>query len=285
MKLRPVPRAGSNALARKNSGRATPTTLTAAAPTPTNTPTTTDRTPLKVGDPRRQPGTIWHVVRIRPLRALAVLLLTATACGRSATSAVDKVAATRAAQAERVARDAGLPADVQRFLGRAAAGVSRSFTVAYRGADGVTTTLTQRPPDRRVDVVDNGSTESLLRLGTGTFACRRDGTSPWTCTKQAATAGPDPDLGVFSAARISDTVAALTAAHGAYTFKVVSRRVAGADASCLVTQPTKGGQADELCIAASGALLRVHSAQRTLDAVRYEDKADENALKLPAPAH
>jgi hypothetical protein len=194
------------------------------------------------------------------------------------------VAAARQAQAERVARDAGVPGDVQRFLGRAAAGVSRSFTVAYRGAGGTTTTLTQRPPDRRVDVVDSGTTESLLRLGTGTFACRRAQAGPWTCAKQASAAGPDPDLGVFSAARISDTVSALAAERGAYTFTVVSRTVAGAEASCLVTQPAKGGRADELCIARSGAILRVHTAQRTLDAVRYADHVDAKALKLPAPA-
>jgi predicted small lipoprotein YifL len=232
---------------------------------------------------------IWHVVGIRPrcLVTLLVLAVGLAGCGRGPTSPVDKVAATRRAQAERVARDAGLPDEVQRFLARAAGAVAEEFTVAYRGSDGSVTTLVQRPPNRRVDVADgSGSTESLLRLGTGTFACRRDSAaSAWTCRKQPAGAGgPDPDLGVFSPARIADTVSLLTSVRGAYTFSVVSRTVVGAKASCLLTQPAKGGAADELCIAGTGALLRVHTAQQTVEATRYRDRADGAVFKLPAAA-
>ena len=197
---------------------------------------------------------------------------------------MDRVAATRRAQAERVARDAGLPKEVQDFLGRAAAGVAGEFTVAYKASDDSTTTLAQRPPDRRVDVAADGSVESVLRLGTGTFACRREtADGPWTCRKTAATeAGPDPDIGVFTSARIADTVQLLAGYKADYRFRVVDRRVAGARAQCLLTEPKKGGRADELCISSEGAILRVRTEQRTLEASRYRDGADASAFTLPA---
>lgn len=198
-------------------------------------------------------------------------------------SPVERVADERRQQAERVARDAGLPEDVQRFLGDAAEGVGHTFTVVYRGAGDTETTLTQRPPARRIDVVAGTTTESVLRQDDGTFACRKEGDGPWTCKLQAGpAAGPDPDLGVFSSARIADTVRSLNAAKGDYTFSVETRQVAGVKASCLLTTPVAGGTPDELCISREGALLRVKSKERSVEAESYKASADAAALRLPA---
>jgi len=219
------------------------------------------------------------------------------ACGRSSPSPVDKVADARRAEAVQAARQAGLDAAVQAFLGRAAAAVGRSFTVTYQGPGASRTTLVQQPPDRRIDVADGG-TESLFRLTSGTFACRRDAgpSAKWTCRKQATSsaggsaAGADPDLGVFSTAQLSATVEALAAARSAYRITVASRRLAGTTATCLVATATAKAtasvkaSADELCIAPDGAILRIHTAQQSLEALHYHAGADRAALRLPAPA-
>jgi hypothetical protein len=221
-------------------------------------------------------------VRSLALAAALTILATMPSCGGGDRSAVDKVADARRAQAERVARDAGLSADVQRFLGQAATGVASRFTVVYQSA-GQTTTLVQRPPQRRIDVQDAHATESILRLNDGIFACRRPAAQNWECHKQAPGAeGPDPDLGVFSPVQIADAVQTLAGAKHDYTFRIVAAKVAQTKAECLrTTKP--GAPADELCISAEGAILRIRSAQRTLEATRYRNEADPKALRLPAP--
>jgi hypothetical protein len=229
-----------------------------------------------------------YVVAIRAIRtslaaALCALLL-GPSCAHKATSPIDKVADARWAQAARVAREAGLSADVQRFLGRAAAGVAATFTVTYSDGGGGPGTprsvVVQRPPERRVDVVNKDSTESLVRLRSGVYRCRVEDPEPWRCSKAGTT--DDPDLGVFSSTQIAQTVDTLVASKAEYRFTVVAKRVAGARARCLLSTPVLHDKAvDELCIAANGALLRVHTAKRNLEAVRYRPKADPALLRLP----
>lgn len=204
-----------------------------------------------------------------------LLAVAVSGCGDDEPTAIEQVAEQRRQQAERVARDAQLPADVQRFLGRAAAAVGASFTVSYDEA-GVRTTLTQRPPDRRIDVTKDGATETLLRLRDGTFACNQSG-----CKKQEGPAGIDPDLGVFAPLDLEEAVGALGSQRDAFRFEVVATDVAGITADCLVTTPVAGGEAEELCIAASGAIVRIRAGARSLEAVSYRDGADPKALRLP----
>lgn len=203
------------------------------------------------------------------------MLLTA-ACGGDDTTPVERVAQERRAQAEQAAKDAGLPEPVQTFLGQAASAVASAFTVTYE-ADGVRTTLAQRPPERRIDVMKDGQTESLLRLRDGTFACNAQG-----CKREDAAPGIDPDLGVFAPGRLKQTVDALGAARAAFRFEVVDKQVAGITADCLVTTPEAGGEADELCIAPTGVILRIRSAAQKLEAVSYSATVDAAAFKAPA---
>jgi hypothetical protein len=209
-------------------------------------------------------------------RAGACLLLL-VACGHRTPSPVESVADARATQARRVAADAGLPPAVQRFLAVAARGVAATFTVTYQGAGGARTTLAQRPPERRIDVVQGGATDAVLRVRSGQYACHRDAGHDWTCSRQPSSA-IDPDLGVFSPEAINDTVATLSAARHRYRFEVVRRQVAGTAATCLLTPPTT----DELCVAPSGALLRVTSARQSLRATSYRPSVDDRQFSVPA---
>ena len=170
---------------------------------------------------------------------------------------------------------------MQDFLGDAAEAVAATFTVTYREGD-KTTTLTQRPPDRRVEVVTGTSTEAVFRLRDGVFACKHEQGREWECGRTPS-GGVDPDLGVFSADRLEATAKALGDARASYDLSIKAGTVAGADVRCLVAAKKLGdGTGDELCIAASGAILRIRSAAVSVEAERYSAEVPAELFRLPA---
>lgn len=180
-----------------------------------------------------------------------------------------------------MASDAKLSDDVQDFLGDAAEAVAATFTVTYREGD-KTTTLTQRPPDRRVEVVTGTSTEAVFRLRDGVFACQHEQGRGWECGRTPS-GGVDPDLGVFSADRVAATAKALGDARATYDLSITTNKVAGVAVRCLVAAKKLGdGSGDELCIAASGAILRIRSAAASVEAERYREDVPDEAFTLPA---
>ena len=223
---------------------------------------------------------------LRPTAALlAVLALAIGACG-SGNSATERAAQTRADQARQVARRAGLPVAVQEFLARYATSAARSFTVNYAPDQGGTTiVLTQAPPDRRLDLVQGGVTESFFATSAGSFDCVLRGRA-WTCTSTSTESGQPAPL---APADVDRTVATLKASQTSFTFRVVTRRVASTGASCLETVPRPGAAAapsgpTSLCISPEGAPLLVEGNGTQLRATRYSTEVDERRLRLPAPA-
>ena len=213
--------------------------------------------------------------------ALALLFAVLTACGGNDESPAERVGRTRRQQAERLAREAGLPKDVQEFLGLAAGAAAATFSVSYDTAD-KTTTLIQKPPARRVDVRTGTTTDTFLRLRDGAYSCKVEDGAPPQCTP-ADDRGEDPDLGVFAPEVVQRTVQSLSQSRRTHDFAVERRRLAGTSARCLVTTPKLGGQADELCVAGdTGAILRIRTADQAVDAARYSERADPALLRLPA---
>ncbi|HZQ28510.1 MAG TPA: hypothetical protein VFA94_12495 [Acidimicrobiales bacterium] len=192
------------------------------------------------------------------------------ACG-SQPSAVEQVARQRSAQAAQAARDAQLPKDVQDFLARAAGAAGHRYTVTYAGPGNGKTVLTQRPPDRRIDVVAVDGSESFVHTGGTTYTCTQPPQGAWTCEKRASV--EDPDLSLFTVESLGQTINALAASRHQFRFAVTTRKLAGTTATCLVTTPLAGGQAGELCIAGNGAVLLIDTPQRQLTAVRYSSGA------------
>jgi hypothetical protein len=217
------------------------------------------------------------------VRALGVLLLLAavtTACGRHESPA-QKTAHDREKQARDLARGAGLSVDVQDFLARYASAAGNRFSVTYaKSANGTTVVLIQDPPRRRVDVVAPPVTRSVFVTSDGTYDCALDN-QKWGCQKaQQQEALP----GLLAPADITRTAAELKAARTNYTFKVIDKKVAGADSRCLVTTPRPGigGAGSTLCLSPQGAVLLVEGAGNPLRAERYSTSVDERLLQLPA---
>jgi hypothetical protein len=201
----------------------------------------------------------------------------------------NSVADTRATQARRVAKDAGLPVDVQDLLGLAATSATRTFTVRYSIPTAGATTIVQDPPRRRIELVlGTGPTETTRATITnadGTFRCSRT-VDAWTCQKTGAVAR---DLGPLALGDIERTTADLAAARTAYAFRVERRTVAGTAARCLVTELRPGQPADPtrgtrgvLCVSPEGVPLLIEGARSTLTATSYRTAAAASAFRLPA---
>jgi hypothetical protein len=202
------------------------------------------------------------------LVATAAAVLVLGACGDDA----DPTAAHRAEQVRAAALDAEVPGEVADLLALAASASGATFQVTYQGDEGAELVVSQRPPDRRVDVVASGEVvESRVARGSTTYrcvpldgelTCRRDGGS-WR--------GP----GAFSERALDELVASLARARDAYDLTVEDRVVAGTDASCLLTTLRPGAEADDrgatgtLCVSAEGVQLLVDSGGERLQATSY----------------
>ncbi|MDQ1402508.1 MAG: hypothetical protein QOG03_824 [Actinomycetota bacterium] len=232
----------------------------------------------------------------RPLRRLllavagpavaVVVAVVVIQTGSHHPSAIEKTARTRAAQAREVARRAGLPVEVQDLLARAAGAVGHRFTVTYRTGDGTTATLIQLPPSKRVDEASGTGADQIVRTlivnGDGSFSCARR-VGRWSCER--ATDAP-VTVGAFTPDEIKATVERLSSQRDAYRFDVTHRRVAGAEATCLVSSPRHpqpNAPTGTLCISNEGAPLLVDGAAGRVEATAYKPSARAAALELPAP--
>ena len=162
-------------------------------------------------------------------RLLLAIVLLVAACGGD-----DEP--TRAEQARQLARDAGLPADVQEWLVLAAGDPDADYRVAYGEL-----VVTQEDGERRIDAGEGG---------------------------EAAMAA---DPGGFDPAAVEGLVDRLRAARDGHAFAVENRRMLGVTARCLVTAPKRGsGTSGVFCVSDQGAILLLQGANGDLRATEYE---------------
>jgi hypothetical protein len=217
----------------------------------------------------------------RPLLALvlAAAALAPAACGDNG----DPTADHRAGQVRAAALDAGVPEEVADLLALAGSASGATFQVTYDGDDGAELVVSQRPPDRRVDVLAGGElVESRVARGSltyrcapleGELTCRRDGGS-WR--------GP----GAFTERALDELVDALARARDVYDLSVEDRVVAGVDVSCLVTTLRPGTEADDrgatgtLCLSEEGVQLLVDSGGERLEATSYRTRVPEGTFDV-----
>lgn len=192
----------------------------------------------------------------------------------------------RADQARQAAEDAGLPAAVADVLADASAAVDATYRVTY-DVEGRRVVVTQRPPDRRVDVIaGDGAVDATISTGGQAFACSDPpGDDGWRCERIA---DPPTDAG-FDPGAVADLTEALAAAVDQYDFSVEDDAVAGEPVRCLVTVLRTGQRADpslgthgRLCVADTGALLLVERPAGTLRATGYTTEVADDAFDLPA---
>ena len=223
-------------------------------------------------------------------RWAGVLVALTLAGGVSACSdEPDEIAATgdeRAAQAEEAARDAGLDAEVADFLGLLARGETATYRVRFPGpSEGTELEVTSRPPDRRVELVAEGTTtEVRLITGGEAFTCTPHDGDELACDRTDVLVEPP---GVFSAGALDELSGSLAERADDYTFEIEVLPVAGVEAQCLVTRLRSGREAPELgasgtiCASAEGAVLLVDQGSERLEATEYSTDVGDNAFVRP----
>lgn len=221
--------------------------------------------------------------------AIVALALAAPlgACGDDEPTAAEQ----RGDQIADAARDAGLSEDVAEVLALAAAEVDGTFRVAYElddpDSDGLLrVAITQRPPDRRLDVVrPDGTADATIAADDASYQCSRaDGA--WRC--ELLTEAPG-EGGLFEEGAMQRLVDSLIAASSSYEFSTERRRLVGVEAHCLVTRlradapddPTLGAEGT-LCVSAEGARLLSEVPSGSLRATEYDTEIPDEAFRLPA---
>ncbi|MGI8662943.1 MAG: hypothetical protein ACR2LQ_06995 [Acidimicrobiales bacterium] len=197
---------------------------------------------------------------------------------------------TRADQGKAIASSAGLGADVADLLALAISGSDGTFVVTYKttATDGTDqqVTITQSPPNRRVDVyLASGTLESTIRAGDVSYQCTK--TEAWTCAALGAQ-GPGGEDRVLDPKTVTAAIEQLTRRVDDYDFRVEDRQLLGVTARCLVTTLKPGrsdpslGSAATLCLAPSGAQLLVDVPRGKLEASAYRADVATDAFSLPA---
>jgi len=190
----------------------------------------------------------------------------------------------RAAQARRAAVEAGLDDDVADFLGLLARGDTATYEVRFPGpAEGTELVVRNRPPDRRVDVVQRDEVVEVRQVVDGeAFTCTRDEGGDLTCERtDALVEGP----GVFTSGALEELAESLAARRTDYSFAIEEREVAGVGASCLVTTRKAGrddpalGAEGTICAAPTGVVLLVDQGTDAVEALAYADEVDPEDLR------
>lgn len=190
----------------------------------------------------------------------------------------------RADQARRAALAAGLDEEVADFLGLLARGDTATYEVRFPGpAEDTELVVRNRPPDRRVDVVQDGEVVEVRQVVDGeAFTCTPEDDGGFGCERtDALVEGP----GLFTSGALDRLGAALAERRTDYTFAVEGRDVAGVEARCLVTERREGrddpalGAVGTICAAPTGVVVLVDQGTESVEALAYGTEVDEADLR------
>lgn len=220
------------------------------------------------------------------MRAAPLLLFVAAAvaaCGDGSDPGDE-----RAEQARTAAEEAGLDDDVVDFLALAARGSTATYQVTFPGTTpGTSLVVANRPPDRRVDVLDGEDVvEVRLTLDGEAYRCTKEDGAERIDTCERTDAFVEPP-GLFQPAALDRLTTSLRDRREDFAFSIRDAEVAGADARCLVTEVRAGrerpelGDRGEICVSPEGALLRVEQAGESLEATEYTTDVPDGTFERP----
>jgi hypothetical protein len=202
---------------------------------------------------------------------------------------------TKADQGRSIAEGAGLPEDVADFFASATAPASAAYRVSYDVADqqgkSSQVTVTQKPPQRRVDVFHaDGSIDSTLASGGRSYQCTKTGAT-WQCGDLGADPSSQLANGVLDTDALRAAADRLRERAADFDFRIETRTIAGAAARCLVTtrKPEAAsdpslGASGTLCLSDEGALVLGETPTGRFEAKEYTTTIATDAFDLPAPA-
>lgn len=171
------------------------------------------------------------------------------------------------------------------------------WKIAAAGEEGGAMTMAHIPPtDGRSDrihahgSVDAGDGKTLevviLDNGDGAHACLRKGTQPFVCDKKDF----QLVLQFLSVKSLADLTGLLRDAMAKPGAAVVYKLIAGEPSACFLFPPTpvsrqtlgldfeSGGV---FCLSRLGAIMKIETAQTSLDAIEYTPSADPSTFTLP----
>jgi hypothetical protein len=226
---------------------------------------------------------------VRRAPALVALAVAVGAIGACSGDDAGTVTEARVDQVRQAALDAGLDDGVAEVLALAARGATATFQITSAGADGAEITVSQQPPNRRVDALTAGLiVESQVVRGSIGYTCALpdDGQpgDPLDCRR---TQGAISAQGAFSAEALASFVDQLADAKDAYDLTVETRTIADVAATCLVAAPKAGTPidgttpgVDTICLSADGAQLLVDSAGQRVVASSYSTEVPEGTFDV-----
>lgn len=236
------------------------------------------------------PHMLWvrsRSVRRRLLTAVAgVVVVGLASCGGGDR---DRVGDDRADQVREAAADAGLSGEVADVLALAARGATATFQVTYEGAGGATITVSQQPPNRRVDVLTAGRiVQSQVLRDDVAYTCEvADTGQPGDPLECRRTRGAVPAQGAFTDEALATFTAELAGALDSIDLTVETRTIADVRATCLVSAPKAGtpidGGApgvDTICLSDEGAQLLVDSAGERVVAAVYSTEVPDGTFDI-----
>lgn len=214
---------------------------------------------------------------------IVVACLCAAAC-----SGGDDVGDERAEQARAAGIEAGLDGDVADFLALAARGQTATYQATYPGPDeGTQLVVASRPPDRRVDIVDDDLVvQTQLAVDGEAFRCPRDPDADAIVECERTDAIVESP-GAFSTAAMESLTESLADRLADFEFALETSAIAGVEARCLVTRVRPGSERPELadggtiCVSPEGVLLRVVQGDEILEATDYTTDIPENTFLRP----
>jgi hypothetical protein len=221
--------------------------------------------------------------------SLLVVLLAAASAALAGACGSDDVSDTRADQVRQAATEAGLSADVADVLATAAQGATATFQVTYDGSDGAQVTVSQEPPNRRIDVIATGLiVESQLTRGTVSYRCEvpADG-RPGDPVKCERASGQAPQRGAFTSEALQTFTTDLAGQLDSFDITTEARTIADAEATCLISAPKAGTPldgtgpgVDTLCVSHEGAQLLVDVGGDRLVASAYSTTVPDGTFEL-----
>lgn len=235
-------------------------------------------------------GYLWvrsRPVRRSPLIAVLGVVLAIGSCGSD--DAGDAITDERVEQVRQAALDAGLSDEVAGVLALAARGATATFQITYAGADGAGITVSQQPPNRRVDALTAGLIveSQVVRDDVGYLCDLPDDGQPGDPLDCHRTDGAIPAQGTFTDDALDTFTEELAGSAEAMDLTVEARTIADVDATCLITAPKAGTPIDDatpgvdtICLSDEGAQLLVDSAGERVVAATYRTDVPDGTFDV-----